>query len=247
MAEQIRPMVGRISTLNTTVLSPNENRIFSDDFGLIVRKMNEIDPELGRSFEREAGFYQHACQAAKAAFDNKPFGGLRPESGQFGMRLLKACDIGTIDWETNVGRSDVHSWVKSLTVAANSTWTDLFGSASDTVKPSTKQQYRSFHAVHALISWRPGTRAIATYWNVNQLPYTDFTFEMFSKTEKPDKTFKLLPVPGQLLLHPSGQYYCQVQLEKDDYASAETYTEEIGQLGIVFAEWNYLSTKLDNA
>lgn len=243
MAE-IRLMIGKIAELKVAELTSDEKRLFDSDFRVLTDHLALIDPELGRAMEAEKAFYAHAATVAKGYFDQKPFGGLRPSSGQYGMRLFKPQDTGVINWTTTPPVSTVHTWVKTITLPANVCWVDLFGTAIAPVKPETRAETRSVHAFHALISYRPGTRLVSYLWNINRLPYSDVSVELYAKIEKPHKTYKLIPLPSQVLVHPGGEYFCRAAFEKADFSAAETIVEEIALFGILFAEFDYLKVEL---
>ena len=245
----VKIMLGKTPVLRHVPLTPEGAALFREDFTKFVDRMRKIDPEIADSFMEHFDFYEYAAGIAKGAFFEVGFGGFEPSSGQFGMKELNAPDIGTINWEATSGRipghSDVHTWVKSYTLDANVSWADIFGSAGKPVRPSVTAEHRSLHAFHALVSWKPGTRLTAIRWDINEVPYTHFGVEAFSKIAKEGKTLRLIPLPMPVLIHPEGQYFMRGRFEKVDFTVSETYTEEIGILGLVFAQYNYLRTEVE--
>ena len=241
----VKIMLGRTPVLRHVPLTPEGAALFREDFTKLVNRMRKIDPEIADSFMENFEFYEYAAGIAKGAFFEVGFGGFDVSSGQFGMKELSAPDIGAIDWVTNPGRSTVHSWVRTFTLPANVSWADVFGSAGTPVRPSVTAEHRSLHAFHALVSWKPGTRLTTTRWNINEVPYTQFGVEAFSKIAKEGKTLRLIPLSMPVLIHPEGKYYMRGRFEKVDFAASETYTEEIGILGLVFAQFNYLRAEVE--
>jgi len=241
MAE-LRLMVGRIPELKVTKLDADERKLFDNDFELLTTELSRIDSEFGQSLSEQKPFYVHAAEVAKGYFENKPFGSLRPGSGQYGMRFMRPQDIGTIDWTTL--QSTVHSWAYTHTAGANDLWDDLWNLTR--IAPSTTSERRSLHAFHALYSLRPGTKLVSFIWTVNRLPYSDVSVEPYARIEKPFKTFKLIPLPGQLLVHPGGEYRARASVDKypTAFGTSVTFTEEVAILGLLFAEYDYLKEEI---
>ena len=239
----LRIMLGKTPVLRHVPLAPEGAALFKEDFTKFVNKMRRVDPDIADSYMEHFDFYEYAAGIAKGAFFEIGFGGFEASSGQFGMKELNAPDIGTIDWATN--HSTVHSWVKTFTLPANVSWADIFGSAADPVRPSTTAERRSLHAFHGLVSWRPGTRLTATRWDINEVPYIHYGVEISTKTEKEGKTLRLIPLSTPVLIHPEGRYFMRGRFEKVNFGADETYTEEIGILGLVFAQYDYLRAEVE--
>jgi hypothetical protein len=242
-------ITGKLANLMTVPLQPTEQAAFNAWFDRLVTQKNEVDIEIGQSYQKERAFYAFAATVAKAYFsvNNEPFVPQEPTSGTFGAREILPQDIGIIDWVTNIGRSTVHSWVQTISVAANVIWDDVFGTVAVPVTPSNTQNFKGLLAFHSLISWQPGTRITAQKFGVNAYTYPEVSVEQAAKITKPFKPFKLLPLEGDFLIHPSGTFNMRAAFEKVNFAAGtqpETYTEEIAIMGILFAEYQYLATEV---
>lgn len=240
-------ITGKLQNLQSVALSDDEKKEFDDAFKRIVARINNIDPELAADFQNEHDFYQYAASVAKAYFSstNLPFVPDEPTSGTFGMRELIPQDMQPPSIFTGTITASFHSWVQSLSVGASAVWTDLFGSSASPIKPSNLQSYHSLLAFHQLISWQPGTRIVQMRHNVNGYQYPGVSVEHEAKITKAFKPFKVIPLEGEFLIHPTGYWNTRVALEKDVFADAETYTEEIGIMGICFGEFGYLNAEIN--
>jgi hypothetical protein len=219
---------------------------FNTWFQDLITSKNKVDPEIAQSFAAQQDFYAYAAGVAKGYFgtNNEPFVPQEPTSGTYGVRELLPQDIGVIDWVTNVGRSTVHTWVQTITLAANVNWANLFGTPAVPVTPSNTQSYHGLLAFHSLIAWNPGTRITALKHTVNSYTYPEVSVEQAAKIEKPFKTFKIIPLEGNFLIQPTGQFNTRLNMEKVVFANAESYVENIAILGLVFAEYQYLNIEV---
>jgi hypothetical protein len=241
-------ITGKLQNLQTTPLTPEEVTAFNRYFNTLVAQKREIDMDIAMSFEKQKDFYAFAATVAKSYFavNNIPFVPEEPTSGTFGVREILPQDIGNVpSWTVTPVVSTIHSWAQALTVAAANGWTNLFGTPAAPVTPSNVQSYHSLLAFHSLISWQPGTRIMAIKHQVNSYTYPEVSVEQAAKIDKPFKTFKLIPLEGEFLIHPTGSFNTRIELEKVTFANSETYTEQLAILGLVFAEYAYLNTEIN--
>jgi len=219
MAVAVRElMVGKLTRLERTPLTPDDSKVFERDFNRIVNHLELVDPELARDLERHRDFYRVACEIAKGYFDGKPFGGLRPDSGQFGFSLIRPQDWG------------VNTWKKSVTAG----WNDLFGSSGSPIVASAEKLKSTVFAWHSYISYTPNPKLIALRHNINGYDYVTYTVHPFSYIAKPMKTFKVIFLPAEIIIHPGGRFYVRACFE-------EAGEVEIAPFGIIFAEHDYLA------
>jgi hypothetical protein len=256
--DSYRLIIGKISPLQSSPLSIvvapgapagtlTEQAKFDAAFARIVAKMKALDPEIGASFEGEHDFYSYCAAVAKAYFTtmNIPFEPEEPTSGTFGMRELLPMDLVPPPFTSaNPATSGFHTWKQTVALAAGTSWTDLFGTLGAAEKPSNVMSYHSLLGFHQMISWQPATRIRQLRHNVNGYQYPAVTVEQNSKVDKPFKNFKLIPLEGEFLIHPTGFWNTRAEFEKENYANAESYTEQLALLGICFAEYGYLNTEL---
>jgi hypothetical protein len=241
-------ITGKLQNLQSTPLTPTEKAAYDQWYSGLVAQKREIDQDIAESFAKQKDFYEFCATVAKSYFavNNIPFVPQEPTSGTFGVREMLPQDIGNVpSWVAVPVVSTVHSWLQALTVGAGAGWTNLFGTPAVPVTPSNTQSYHSLLAFHSLISWQPGTRIMAVKHSVNSYTYPEVSVEQSAKIDKPFKTFKLIPLEGDFLIHPTGTFNTRLELEKDVFANAETYTEQLGILGLVFAEYAYLNTEVN--
>ena len=242
-------ITGKLQNLQSTPLTQDEMAAFNRWFNRLVAQKTEIDLDIAASFEKQKDFYSFCATVAKSYFatNNLPFVPEEPTSGTFGVRELLPVDLGAnaIVWGTPPATAAFHSWAQALTVAAANGWTNLFGTPAAPITPSNTQSYHSLLAFHSLISWQPGTRILALKHTVNAYTYPEVSVEQEAKIDKPFKTFKLIPLEGDFLIHPTGTFNTRLELEKNVFANAETYTEQLALLGLVFAEYSYLNAEIN--
>jgi len=241
-------IIGKISPLQSAALTDAEQTKFDAAYSRLVVKKKAIDPEIGQSFEDEHDFYAYAAQVAKAYFTtlNIPFEPDEPSSGTFGMRELLPQDIVPPSFAGSPPSvvSGFSSWKQLLTLAAANIWTNLFGPAGVQGQASNVQSYHSLLAFHSLISWQASSRALLLRHNVNGYQYPAVSVEENAKIDKKGKSFKIIPLEGEFLIHPTGYWTTDVALEKEVVGNIESYTEQIGILGLTFAEYSYLLAKI---
>ena len=241
-AEQFKKLnliAGTVRSLEQKPLVPADMEVFDRDFDWIVKNLNKVDRELGTEFAGEKDFYLAACQVAKGYFNDKPFGGLKSSSGQFGMNMiapqhLKSAASGTLKY---------YDWSQTITTDSADTDADILGGSTGSVDlyaESTAEE-KEVIAFHTLISYKPSPRVIALEVKVNDVPYPPHVVDIFSRIEKPDKLFKFLPLPGRIVIHPGGKFYIRGWFDCRRGATAPTGTQnidiEIAPFGLTFAEY----------
>jgi hypothetical protein len=239
-------ITGKGNEPSSTSLTPNEAANFKAWFDLLVAQKREIDESIAKSYADAWEFYLTAAAIAKSYMTttNEPFTPLQPTQGEYGVKELDPVDIGAITFAGYVGTSTFHSWIQSLSVGASVDWVNLFGSSATPITPSNTASYHSVLAWHGLISYQPGTRVVQLQQNVGSYTYPTTGVEQAAKIDKTFKKYKLIPIEGNYLLIPTNTWYAMTQLQKVVFANAETYTEEIGILGLTFAEFSYLRSQI---
>jgi hypothetical protein len=242
----INVITGKGNAPSTVALTQQETQDFRAWFDLIVAQKREIDESLAKSYQDAYQFYLNAAAIAKAYMTttNEPFTPLQPTQGEYGVKELDPQDIGAITWSGGNGTSTIHSWVQTISLGASVNWANLFGSSGTPVTPSNTASYHSLLAWHGMVSYQPGTRIIQLQQNVGSYTYPCTGVEQAAKIDKTFKKYKLLPMEGFYLLIPTNTWYAQAAFEKVVFANAESYTEEIGLLGLVFAEYSYLKAQI---
>ncbi len=244
--EQFRKLnilAGTARALEQKALTPSDNEIFNRDFDLLVEKLMKVDTELGENLGAEKEFYLAVCQIAKGYFNDKPFGGLKCATGQFGMSLIHAQHLKDNPDGT---QTNYHSWRRTITTDTGNTDADIFGGTTGdewAYAESTSEQ-KEVIAWHTLISYLPDPRLVLIELNVNDYPYTPWCVEPFSKITKPDKLFKLIPMPGRVVIHPGGKFYIRgwfdLQLKTVPILTTDIDVE-LGLFGLTFAEFTQLA------
>jgi hypothetical protein len=241
-------ITGKIGALQSVALTDEEQKAFDASFATLVAKKNAIDPEIGKSFDDQHDFYAYAAQVAKAYFStsNIPFVPDEPTSGAFGMREMLPQDVIPPSFAGAPPSvvSGFSSWKQLLTLGAANIWTNLFGPAGVPGQASNVQSYHSLLAFHGLISWQASSRALLLRHLVNGYQYPAVSVEQDAKIDKKGKNFKLIPLEGDFLIHPTGYWTTDIALEKEVVGNIESYTEQIGILGLTFAEYSYLLAKI---
>lgn len=240
--QRLNLMAGTIRSLEQKALSPDDSAIWNRDFKLICDDLQKlVDPELGADLRSEEAFYMAAAQVAKGYFDGHPFGGLKSATGQFGCRLAIAQDLKTAATATT---AKMYSWMQTgpATTASTSKVVKLIGAGAAVYTCSAVNQQEVL-AFHRLISYKPSPRIIAVVFTINDYPYPPYTVEPFSKIGKADKLFKILPIPGRVILPPGASIYIDAYIEAEETTSLTgslSLDYEVGLFGLVFGEYDYL-------
>jgi hypothetical protein len=242
----INVVTGKGNAPTKISLAPQEAVDFKSWFDLLVAQKMEIDEALAKSYRDAFPFYLEAAAIAKAYMttSNEPFTPLQPTQGEYGVKELNAQDIGAIVWSGGNGVSSVHSWLQTISLTASVSWANLFGTPGSPVTPSNTASYHSLLAWHGMISYQPGTRMTQLQQNVGSYTYPVTGVEQAAKIDKTFKKFKLIPLEGNFLLIPTNTWYAMANFQKNVFANAESYTEEIGLLGLVFGEYSYLKAQI---
>jgi hypothetical protein len=239
-------ITGKGNAPSKVALTPQEDMDFKAWFDLLVAQKREIDESIAKSYQDAWPFYKEAAAIAKAYMTttNEPFTPLQPTQGEYGVKELDPQDIGSPVFTAGAGLSSLHTWVQTIALGASVDWANLFGSSGTPVAPSNTASYHSLLAWHGLISYQPGTRLQQLQQNVGSYTYPVTGVEQAAKIDKTFKKFKLIPLEGYFLLIPTNTWYAQASFQKVVFANAESYTEEIGILGLTFAEYSYLKAQI---
>ncbi len=237
-------MAGTARSLEQEVLTSDDKAIWDRDFKLLCDDLrNLVDPELAADLESEKGFYDAACQVAKGYFDN-PFGGLKASTGQFGFRLINPQDFKT---DAAGATPAYYSWIQTIQVGSGYTYKDYaLGASSHTAALYVRNaaNKKAVVAFHRLISYKPSPRIIQVQFTINDYPYVPYSVEPYSKISKENKLFKIIPMPGRVLLHPGGKFYVKLFFDNEQGESLGTGFSvdiEVAPFGLVFAQYDYLA------
>jgi len=239
--EDLNIMAGTARAFEQKELTETDRRIFNRDFDMLVAKLVKVDAELGESLKDEKDFYLGVAQIAKGYFNEKPFGGLKSATGQFGMCLLYPQNLKDAASGTQTNN---HSWTRTLTTDSSDTDADIFGSSSAPLYAESTAEEREVIAWHTLLSYKPDPRLILIELNVNDYPYTPWSVEPFAKISKADKLFKLLPMPGRVILHPGGKFYMRGWFDlmvNTAPSGTNSIDVELALFGLTFAEYAQLA------
>lgn len=237
-------LAGTARSLEQSPVTSEDTSVWERDFRLLCDELSIFaDRELGEDLRREKGFYDAALQVAKGYFD-KPFGGLKSQTGQFGFRLAGPQDLKQAATALTPA---YRSWVQTLQAASTYTYkTYALGYSSGDVVTCSAANTKEVLGFHRLISYKPAPRLMYVEWNVNSFPYPPYNVEPYSKIGKGDKLYKIIPMPGRILLHPGGGFHATFYFDTLTGASAPASTTdvdvEIGIFGLVFGEYDYLKS-----
>lgn len=251
-AEQFRKlnlMAGTARSLEQKELNPDDLAIFNRDFDLIVADLGKlVDPELGADLAAEKEFYLAACQVARGYFNDKPFGGMKCSTGQYGMRFIIPQDFRTASGGGT--GSQLYSWFQTKSTGAATTAFDLFGASGTEIVAETEAEHKSVIAFHRLLSYKPDPQLVMLQFTINDYPYAPYSVEPYSNILKDEKLFKIIPMLGRVVLHPGGKLYVKAWIDRLHSGTttpsvAYTLDIEIAPFGLIFAEQAYLN--IDNA
>lgn len=248
-AEQFRKlniMAGTARALEQKELKPDDIAIFNRDFDLLVDDLSKlVDPELGRDLADEKEFYLAVCQISKGYFNDKPFGGLKAATGQYGMRFIIPQDFRTASGGGT--GNQLYSWFQTKTTDSTGVSTfNLFGSSSSPILAETEAEKKNIIALHRLLSYKPDPQLLMLQFTINDFPYAPYSVEPFCKILKDEKLFKILPLMGRVVLHPGGKLYVKAWVDEmlsgtTIFSATYTHDIEIAPLGLLFAEQAYLN------
>jgi hypothetical protein len=238
-------MAGTAKDLLQEQANSEDLQIWNRDFDLFANELAKFaDPDIGADLGNEKDFYTAALQVAKGYFDAKSFGGLKPATGQFGFRLLGPQDLK----QASSALTPAYiSWLQTLTTSSGHTYKQYaYGYSSGNVYSSAVSTQKSVLAWHKLISYNPSPRLQYVEWNINGGPYVPYSVEPFSNIQKADgKLFKLIPLPGRIIINPGGGFYTHFYFDLEEgYSSLSGTTKDVdvnvALFGLVFAEYDYL-------
>lgn len=234
-------MAGTARLLEQVALKPDDLTIFNRDFDLLVEKLAKSDPELGANFAAEKEFYLGVCQIAKGYFNEKPFGGLKSATGQYGMNLIAPQNLKTASEGTT---RSYYSWGQTVTVLSGLTYAHVLGSGTAaSCFASAEAEKKEVIGFHAFLSYKPDPKLMLLGVQINDYPYAPWDIEPYAKITKADKLFKILPIPGRIILHPGGKFslkgFFDLTCGSTRGAGADTDIDvEIAPLGLTFAEYD---------
>ena len=237
-------LTGTAKKLEQKPLTDRDQEIFNRDFDLLVHKLTKVDEELGTNLGAEKEFYLGVCQIAKGYCDMIPFGGLTSAIGQYGMNLLHPEYI-----DSNAsGTKKMYSWQQTVSMTSGVTTADILGGpiGSTWCYAEATLQERTVIGFHTLLSYSPDPKLLLLRINVNDYPYVPFNVEPWGKLTKPDKLFKLLPLPGRIVINPGGRFYISGYFDRATGLSAPGIVDpnidiEIAPFGLIFAEYGKLA------
>jgi len=241
-------MAGTARSLDQETITPEDVEIWERDFALICDDLTKlVDAELGADLRAEKAFYEAALQVAKGYFDKIPFGGLKSATGQFGFRLITAQDLKT----TAAGTSPAYySWAQTLTsgTSGRSYQTAAIGYAGSHAYVRNSANKQAVMAFHRLISYKPSPMVVHVGFNINDYPYVPYTVEPYSKITKENKLFKIIPMPGRVILHPGGKIYITLYFDRQSGLVVPGTIDdlvidiEIAPFGLIFGQYDYLAS-----
>lgn len=237
-------LTGTAKKLEQKPLTARDEEVFSRDFDMLVHKLAKVDEELGANLGAEKEFYVGVCQIAKGYFDMIPFGGLTCAIGQFGMNFISPQYLDS----NATGTKKQYSWFQTLSLTSGVTTADFLGGPTGSTQCYAEAtiQERTVLGFHTLISYSPDPQLQLIRINVNDYPYVPFNVEPFAKITKPDKLFKLIPLPGRIVINPGGKFYISGYFDKGTGTSTpgatpSTLDIEIAPFGLIFAEYGKLA------
>jgi hypothetical protein len=237
-------MAGTAVKLEQKLITVDDKAIWERDFALLCDDLTKlVDPDIGADLASEKPFYDAVLQIAKGYFDMEPFGGLKPAPGQFGFRLISAQDLKTA---ASSRAPKLWSWIQTVATTTGAYTIAPSALASAAVYTSSAANQREVLAWHRLMSYKPAPRLLYIKWTVNDYPYAPYSVEPFSKISKDNKLIKLIPMPGRIVLHPGGKvdadFYFELETGSTAPSGITNLDIEIALFGLVFGEYNYLTT-----
>lgn len=237
-------MAGTARSLERAPLSSEDKQVWDRDFDLLVKDLkNLVDLELGQDLEAEKDWYTSVVEVAKGYFNDKPFGGLKSSTGQFGFRLLGPQDLRIA---AGTETPAYYSWLQKVTTTSAKTYKQYaLGYGSAAVYTQNVSEKKEVIGFHRLLSLKPDPKIILVEFSVNDYPYVPYNVELFGKIAKNDKLFKIIPMPGRVLLHPGGHFYMHLYFDLGTGATAPSGTTdvdiEVAPFGLVFGEYDFLA------
>lgn len=241
--KKLNLIAGTVRSLEQEPISGEDSDIFNRDFDLMVQDMKNLaDPGLAADLAAEKDFYTAALQVAKGSFNKKPFGGLKASTGQFGFRLINPQDFRVA---AGTDTPAIYSWLQTITTTSGKSYgTGAIGYGGASFYAQALANKNEVIAFHRLLSYKPSPRVIQIGLYVNGVSYMPYSVEPFSKIGLPDKLFKILPLPGRILLHPGGYFYATLYFDMETGQTAPSATSnidiEIAPFGLTFAEYDFL-------
>lgn len=237
-------MAGTAKAFTTEEMTERDREVWDRDFEIVVADLTDLaDPQLGQDLGREKDFYTSALEVAKGYFDAKEFGGLKASTGQFGFRLLSPQDFKT----NAAGATPAwYSWVQTATTSSGKSYkTGALGYSGSNMYCRNAANTKAIIAFHRLVSYKPNAKLVYVEFSVNGYPYVPYAVQAFSKVNKENKLFQVIPMPGRIVLHPGGYMYATLYFDLETGATSPSGTNdvdiEIAPFGLVFGEYDYLA------
>jgi len=170
-------LIGGLGALPLRRLTDEEARLFDKFAEWSENALAKISPEIAKDFRDQVGFFKTVAEVFGAKVD-KPFGGLLPASGQYGVGLIIPQDIRYVVTATaeNPAYSGygINSWDISLTAG---TVAHLLGDGTNYFKPKPTVGQRC-----AIVIMKNGIVEIGTTPKVNQIIFKTerITYPAFS-------------------------------------------------------------------
>jgi len=217
-----KALTGKVKELPYKPLEDNEIKTFESDFADLVAGLRKLDDELADTFDAAYEFYLH-CAGIFKGIINRPFGGIEPSTGQFGMRLLMPQDfiVGGAIWS--------NTWLVDLTAG----WQDLWGSASTPVSPNNERGREAMFAFHTIVSYGYAPKLEYIKFWVNGYTYPVWSIHDYCKVKKLHKAIWMIHLPKYPLITTDSQFYTRVAAEE----AGKAY---LRPLGLTFATFEYL-------
>ncbi len=221
MSRSLKLLTGKAE--HTKRVLPTENE--ASDLYLFVHVIRDnldlIDRSLAVLFIRKFEVWEFALSYAKGYFDEKSFS-LNCEANKFSVSLIRPFDFG----------KKRGTWVETIKDIG---WQDFFGSSGNPIIPSTKLGSRTLMVITHLISYQGDPHIQAIRHVINNLKYTEFVVQPWSKVSKSNRSYRLLPIGlmDGILLVPGDHYYMRASFE-------DTGIVEVAPIGLIFYEHEYL-------
>lgn len=180
-------LIGGLGELPRGVLTDTESKAF-DKFGVdAVNYLEKISPEVAADFRAQVPLFKTVCEVFKGKID-KPFGGILPASGQFGVGLIIPQDVRYVvtpkdELPAYTGYA-LNSWDIPLTAG---TIAHLLGDGTKFYKPNPTVGKRC-----AMVIMKNGIIEVGTTPAINQFIFRTerITYPAFSVHPLVDQTIE---------------------------------------------------------
>jgi len=201
-------------------LTAEEVDLFNEAYNYLVGQIRRVDRDVAVEFEAMRGYYQIVAEIFKAR-TKLAFGGLFPDSGQFGMMLIPPRPF-----------KGSNTWDLSVTSAG---WANLWGSSSSPITGSVTDGQRRCYYIQGILYLTTGPEIKALRAWINGHEYTIQWYEE-GTLPKPFTTIRYLGFDKNIFVDLNGRMYLRALFHK-------TGTLVAKPLGLMFAEYDYLRTE----